>query len=334
MNAQAWIYVVIGFALVVAAAPYGFARSDTARRKAVDRLAKRIDLAVPTSPIEDERVGLRLAVRERCIAVGGGIGLVAAILAALFLPGFDQNNFSLLGIFILSLTGIGVGAGISALRTTRELPNDVPRIARLSSPTMGDYLIGLEYRGAIVMDVVGAAVTAVTLPLGFAFAELTWDRATLPVVVAILSIAALIGVLAVSRSILDRGQRAASVQELAWDDAIRSTALRDLITVPLALGFASAFVPLVTVVSGTRIVQPTSSADNLLSLGALALIAFLALCGIVVAVIVLASSPQRHYRRRLWPTPAGNTTAPVGDAANAATTTVADRSTATEGDVR
>lgn len=316
MNAQAWIYVIIGFVLVLAAAPYGFARTETARRKAVDRLAKRIDLAVPTSPIEDERIGLRLAVRERYIAVGGGVGLIVAILAALFLPGFNQNNFSLLGIFIISLTGIGVGAGLSALRTTRELPNDVPRIARLSSPTMSDYVIGLEYRGAIVTVIAGAVVTAVVVPLGFAFAELTWDRAILPIVVAILAVGALIGTLAISRSILDRGQRAGSVLDLAWDDAIRSTALRDLITVPLALGFAAALVPLVTVVSGARIVQPTTSVDNILSLVALGGIALFVFVGMIVAIVVLASSPQRHYRRRLWPTPAGNTatTAPVATA--------------------
>lgn len=324
MNAQAWIYVVIGYALVLAAAPYGFARTETARRKAVDRLAKRIDLAVPTSPIEDERIGLRLAVRERYIAVGGGVGLIVAILATLFLPGFDQNNFSLLGIFILSLTGIGVGAGLSALRTTRELPNDVPRIARLSSPTMSDYLIGLEYRGAIVTVIAGALVTAIVIPLGFAFAELTWDRAILPIAVAVLAIGALVGTLAISRSILDRGQRAGSVLELAWDDAIRSTALRDLITVPLALGFAAAFVPLVTVITGVRIVQPTTSADNLLTLVALGGIALFALVGVIVAIVVLASSPQRHYRRRLWPTPAGN----------AATTAPATTATQPEGDVR
>ncbi|RWZ68017.1 hypothetical protein ELQ92_01810 [Labedella populi] len=165
MTAHALIYIVIGFALVLAAAPYGFARTETARRKAVDRLARRIDLAVPTSPIEDERIGARLAVRERSIAVSGGIGLIAAVLAALFLPGFHQNDFSHLGIFIISLTGVGVGAGLNALRTTRELPDDVPRIARLSTPTMSDYLLGIEYRGAIVIVAVGAVVTAASVAL-------------------------------------------------------------------------------------------------------------------------------------------------------------------------
>lgn len=318
MTAQAWIYVIIGAMLVAAAAPYGFARTETARRKAVDRLAKRIDLAVPTSPIEDERIGLRLAVRERFIAIGGGAGLLVAILAALFLPGFDQNNFSLLGIFLISLTGIAVGAGLSARRTTRELPDDVPRIARLSSPTMSDYLLAVEYRGEIAAVVVGVIVTVAALPFGF-----TADQAVLPIVVAVLSIAALVAALLLSRSILDRGQRAGSVLELAWDDAIRAIALRDLMTVPLALGFSSALVPLVTLISDVRLVQPYDSPDNVIALGAMGLVSLLVFVGMILAIVVLASSPQRHYRRRLWPTPAGNvdaaatapaTAAPEGDA--------------------
>ncbi|RUR01900.1 hypothetical protein [Labedella endophytica] len=322
MTTLAWIYVLIGAALIVAAAPYGFARTETARRKAVDRLAKRIDLAVPTSPIEDERVGLRLAVRERFIAVGGGIGLIVAILAALFLPAFGRNDFTVLGIFLIALTGIGVGAGLSALRTTRELPSDVPRIARLSSPTIHDYLIPIEYRGAIGAVVLGVVVTIATLPLGF-----TWDQAILPIAVAAAAVVALVAALLLARSILDRGQRAGSVLELAWDDAIRAIALRDLMSVPLALGFASALVPLVTLISDVRLVQPYDSPGNMLALGAMGLVGLFAFVGMILAIVALASNPQRHYRRRLWATPAGNT-------APAAPTTAASTEAPAEGDVR
>lgn len=332
MTPQAWIYVIIGAALVVAAAPYGFARTDTARRKAVDRLAKRIDLAVPTAPIEEERIGLRLAVRERFIAIGGGIGLVVAILAALFLPSFDRNNFSLLGIFLISLTGIAVGAGLSARRTTRELPPDVPRIARLSSPTMSDYLIAVEYRGAIAAVIVGVIVTVAALPFGF-----TAGEAVLPIVVAALSVAALVAALLLARSILGRGQRAGSVLELAWDDAIRSIALRDLMTAPLALGFASALVPLVTLISDVRLVQPYDSPDNMVAVGAMGLVALLVFVAMILAIVALASSPHRHYRRRLWPTPAGNTApapAPTTAASATAASAAAPSGTLSEEDAR
>jgi hypothetical protein len=325
MTPQAWIYVVIGAALVVAAAPYGFARTETARRKAVDRLAKRIDLAVPTAPIEEERIGLRLAVRERFIAIGGGIGLVVAVLAALFLPGFDRNNFSLLGIFLISITGIAVGAGLSARRTTRELPSDVPRIARLSSPTMSDYLIVVEYRGAIAAVIVGVIVTITALAFGLAGGD-----AVLPLVVAAFSVAALVAALLLARSILGHGQRAGSVLELAWDDAIRAIALRDLMTVPLALGFASALVPLVTLISDVRLVQPYDSPDNVVAIGAMGLVGLLVLAGMILAIVALASSPHRHYRRRLWPTPSPTpASTPVPSASPAASAT-----TDTEGGAR
>jgi hypothetical protein len=318
MTAHAWIYVIIGAVLVVAAAPYGFARSETARRKAVDRLAKRIDLAVPTVPVEAERVGLRLATRERFIAVGGGIGLVAAVLAALFLPAFDRNNFSLLGIFLLSLVGIGVGAGLSALRTTRELPDDVPRIARLSSPTVRDYLMAFELNGAVVTVIVGVLITVVTLPFAVGSGALQVGEVVLPAVVALVAVVSLVAALVLARSIVQKGQRAGSVLELAWDDAIRSIALRDLISIPLAIGFASTLVPLVTVVSDIRLEQPYTSPDNMIAVGALAAIGAICLVGAVLAIVALAVAPQRHYRRRLWPEPAATSagsTASAGEAA-------------------
>lgn len=329
MTVQAWIYVIIGAVLIVAAAPYGFARTEVARRKAVDRLAKRIDLAVPTAPVEAERVGLRLATRERFIAIGGGIGLVAAILAALFLPGFDLNNFALLGIFLLSLAGIGVGAGASALRTTRELPNDVPRIARLTSPTMRDYIMGFELTGAIVTVIVGGLITLVTVPLAVAFGGLSTPDVVLPVVVAVLAVASLIAAILLARTIVEKGQRAGSVLELAWDDAIRSTALRDLITVPLALGFASTLVPLVTIVSDIRLASPYTGDDEMIAVAALIAIGAICFVGMILAIVSIAVAPHRHYRRRLWPTPAGGTT-PAGTTNGTTAATAA----ASEGDAR
>jgi hypothetical protein len=314
MDATAWIYIVFSAALVGAAAPYGFARTETARRKGVDRLARRIDLAVPTSRIEEERVGMRLAARERYIAIGGGIGLVVAVLATLFLPGFDRNNFSMLGIFLLTLTGIAVGAGISALTTTRELPDDVPRIARLSSPTLRDYVQPLEYGSAIAATVVAVLVTVVALPLGFVFGGLAGSDSVLPIVVTICALLSLMAALLVSRSILGRGQRAGSVLELAWDDAIRATALRDLVSVPLALGFAGSLVPLVTIVSGIRLVQPYTSVDNVLAVCAMIGVGAISLIGVILAIVSLAAKPQRRYRSRLWPEPAGNAQAASADA--------------------
>lgn len=326
-SASAWIYIVLGIALVAAAAPYGLARSTTARRKALDRFARRIDLALPTTPIEDERVGMRLAARERFIAIGGGIGIGIAVLATVLLPSFHDDAFSLLGIFALTIAGIGFGAALSAFATTRELPNDVPRIARLSTPTLRDYLPALEYVGTIVVVVGAVVVPIVALPIGLLYTGLDPADTVTPIVLSFLAVASLVAVLFVARRLLDRGQRAGSTLELAWDDAIRATALRDLISVPLILGFAGMLVPLVTIINDVRVVRPYTDVDNVIAVGSVIVVCIVTFVALIAAIVSATSKPDRHYRARLWPTPdspvpsdgaapSGDSTAPraTGDA--------------------
>ncbi len=304
-----WAFMVVAAIIVISAAPYGFARKESVRRKALDRFAKRIDLALPSSPVEDERVGARLAIRERSIAIGGGLGLLAAINACLFMPGFGEYGFAVLGTFILALVGVAGGAAVSALTTTRDLPGDVPRIARLTTPTVRDYLPPLESVSATVSVALGVASTGAAIVAGVAISGASVADFVLPLVVAALAVVSVVAVSAVSRRIVERGQRAGSTLELAWDDAIRSTALRDLIGVPLILGLAAILVPMVVLIEDIPLVQPYSSADNVLVFVAMGVVGLVLLVALTIALVSVSSRPERHYRRRLWPLPERQATA-------------------------
>ncbi|RWZ52740.1 hypothetical protein ELQ90_02000 [Labedella phragmitis] len=307
-----WAFVAVAVAIVISAAPFGFARSTTARRKALDRLAKSVNLAVPTARDEDERIGARLATRERCIAIGGGLGIVAAILASFFVPGFGDYGFASMGVFILALVGVAAGAAVSALSTTRDLPSDVPRIARLTTPTVRDYLPRLESVSATVAVALAVVATVAAIVTATTTMDANIGAFALPIVITVLAVASLVGVALVSRRIVERGQRAGSTLELAWDDAIRSTALRDLIGVPLILGFAGVLVPMVVLIEDVPLRQPYTSADNIVAIVAMGVVGLVVLIGLVVAIVSVASRPQQYYRRRLWPLPERTATAGTG----------------------
>lgn len=304
-----WAFIALAVVIVISAAPFGFARSATARHKALDRLARRVNLAVPTDAREEERIGARLATRERSIAIGGGIGILAAILASLLLPGFGAYNFSVMGVLILALVGVAGGAAVSALSTTRELPADVPRIARLTIPTVRDYLPRLESITATVAVTLAVVTTIAAITAGLTTTTALVADFALPIIVTVLAVLALVGVAVLSRRIVERGQRAGSTLELAWDDAIRSTALRDLIGVPLVLGFAGMLVPLVVLIEDVPLTQPYMSENNVVAIVAMGAVGFVVVVALGVAIASAASRPHQYYRRRLWPLPEREATA-------------------------
>jgi hypothetical protein len=109
-----------------------------------------------------------------------------------------------------------------------------------------------------------------------------------------------------SRRLLDQPQAAGSTLELAWSDAIRARILRDVVTAPLAIGTYASL--------GVLLAASSTIADPALGntfVGVLGLVMW----GLLVAAIVsVASRPQRHFRRRLWPEEDASGIATVGAA--------------------
>lgn len=271
-------------------------RAATARR-----FARSIDLDLP--PTLAPAIGRRLAVRELA-AMGTGLLLgwgSVAMLAAAIDP--DDAGLLLAAAFLTFLLGHAIGNGVTAWwEVTRPVAPTGPRVARATVLTQGDYVAPVERLGARVLVAVSVVValgvlvaddagwfTGVTLP---AF----WIAAALVTPPALLAAHELL-----AARLVRRPQPAGSALDLAWDDAMRSQTLRDMVTVPLAAG---AYAPLAVLGAlGEQLdgAWPRSVVFDIVHGALFVLLAAL----LVAAVIAMALRPQRHFRERLWPRPVG-----------------------------
>lgn len=283
------IAVVLGaFALVAGLWTWGRGRRFWTRS-----FARSAGLALPDAlaPL----IVPRIMRTVRASALGGAVGEALAIGGALLLAGSGLPAIALvLGGF---LSGAGVGAAIAAVGTPRPLGAEERRYARGAAVTVRDYLSPLELVGARVVVV----LAVLAWPAGV-FADIAGMRSgsASSVVVGLLvllSVLALVLFEVGARRVLGRGQPAGSETELAWDDALRASALRSLVTAPLCLGLWT------TILIGGRFLditgdQPPRSpgwwVGEVLTLASLVAL-------VAVLVIALISRPQHHYLRRLWP---------------------------------
>ena len=274
----AWLvlFVILGALTLVPA----YARYSALRR------AYRLGITLPAN-LEAE-VAHRLMARQRGAAIGGG--LLTALAAAAFTWELGVDNGSdQTGLFIVgaAFAGIGIGASVAALAGRPAAHPDRVRVARSNAVTVRDYVAPLELVGA--RAVVIAAV--VVLIVGAVLAATGSDIGLYPIAFfAVFGAVSLAVFEVVSRRIIDRPQPAGSTAELVWDDAVRASTLRDLVTAPLALGAyclifgvfgvtgTDAPVLVVTIVGGV----------------------FLALL-VAAAIVTIATRPDGYFLRRLWP---------------------------------
>ena len=185
-----------------------------------------------------------------------------------------------------AFAGLAVGVAISAARTSAPLDPEAVKYARPSAVALSDYVAPLERTGGRI--VVGlAVVTLIT-------AVLAGARISVPLIaLTALAVAALLVFEVAGRRIVDRAQPAQSPSDLRWDDAVRSSVLRDMITAPIILGADA-----VVVAAGALI-------DHLLSGSDVANVILVIACFAVAAALATAaitSRPQRYFLSRLWPT--------------------------------
>lgn len=268
--------------------------AQSARR--ADAYARAVDLAL--DPALAPTVARRLQRRERAGAVGTLVGGVAAAAAMAPLADDDTGAYQVLALVLGMMAGNACGQGLATWRETRRPGPAGPRVARVAVPAHGDYVAPHERVGAWVTAGIGVVVGVVFL-LAPRPAALTGP---LPVGLAVVAIvlpplAVLLDEL-VARRLLDRPQVAASATELAWDDALRARALRDLVGVPLSTGFFAAASVLGVAGDGLTGGWPANPAVGVVSGSYLLLL----MGGVVMAVVTEAARPRRHFRRRLWPT--------------------------------
>ena len=292
------LVILVAAGAIYAAVVVVRSRDPRTRLAAAHARARRLDLRL--DPELEEGVALRLARRE-VAGVVTALVLVAAVSAWLLARGLpDTYGPVIIWLVLTDFLGHAIGmAAVGWWEASRPAPPG-PRVARPTEVTIGDYVAPIERRGLWVAAVVALGVAALPVMLRGAGAL---DPG--PVADGTALLAAVVPLLAVglvelgSRAVLAQRQVASSALALAWDDALRSVALRDILTFGLML------------VVMTPLVLLSHLADNLEGgwpgNAALGLVMGLSLVLVVaagaVAVVALLQEPQRWFRRRLWPDP-------------------------------
>jgi len=254
-------------------------------RYSVLRYAQRLELRLP-SHLEGV-MGRRLMARMRAGAIGAAVFVAAssASLAWLVEPDIRSN---LVGLLVIgaAFVGIGVGTAVAALAASSSVAPDQPRVARAGAVAVKDYLAPVELVGARVV-VAGAVLLLVWVTVFTSrYASVDYVGITMFSIFGVLS---LVLFEVASRRIVDQSQPAGSTAELVWDDAIRASALRDLVTAPLALGVYSLLFGFVSV----------ADANGDVVFGLLGGIVFVTL--LAAAIVSRVTRTQSYFVRRLWP---------------------------------
>lgn len=279
MTLVPWIF--LAFLIMIASVPITGGRR-TVNEKALAKLARKQGL--PIAPTLRQAVVDRVAARENASLRWGIGGLVTGVVVALILR-FVTGTDALDAIYVMfsAALGLSIGSYRGVIATSRTPDPDAPRVARSRSTELSDYTTPPErfatsaVPAAVVLAVIGAMVIWWLAPLRPAGGMLVPAVMIAGGVVLI----SLIVLLARARSVvLDHPQRANNDLELAWDDALRTLAIRDLQDSAIASGLMGTFV--VLVLAGSWVISPEARA------GAEALTMNLGLLALAVGVICWA----------------------------------------------
>ncbi|EYR62382.1 hypothetical protein N866_09010 [Actinotalea ferrariae CF5-4] len=288
--------LVVALVWLLLAAQLGRRAADPRRAlAAAHALARTVDLAL-AGPTESAVVA-RCRARDRAAAIGMAVGVVVAA-AALLATRPDQIVLPVIVTALAGGIGAAAGQGFVAWKESGvTVPPEEVRIARTSTPDVADYVAPLERGSAAVA---AAAPAGALLALG-ASTRLGGDLPGMPwapaVVLACLPVVLLVLAQVAGRRLVARPQPARTTLELAWDDALRARALRDLVGVVVAGGAGLAFVAIWLASGRADGGWPANVAVGVTSGLTIALSTALA----VGALAGLVVRPERHVRRALWP---------------------------------
>jgi hypothetical protein len=284
------ILFLLSTAMIVCATVSG------ARRAMASRLAVTVGLAVE----ESVRRSIEIAQCRRLTgaAVGGAFGTVMATWFVL-LVGADRAGPA--SLFLIGAYAVGAALGRAAASATGEIAKPVVGIhlANARHRDLRDYIPRWERivtRTSVVMSLVVFALEMVlplltTQNIGRVFPE-TFSVAAL---ITLFAIVALIGFEVGGRLIVRVHQIQGSATSLAWDDVLRSAAVRDLAAGAFLLGAFGTFFGLQEIVMG---LSPLGSPLIATVVG------FNLVGGIAVvaaAIEVFLPRPRRHILRRRYP---------------------------------
>lgn len=281
MNTSAWIVAAVVAAFGIAYLVGSLRPAQRTQR--AEAFARSVGL--PLSDALRPVVTSRIALRQR----GGAAGLVVGVVASAFLLNADQSSgeqyattFLLIGG---AFAGAAIGVAIAASRVSAPLDPHAVKYARPSAVALSDYVAPLERTGVRVVVVLAAATLAAALAFGAAVSGVL-------VALGVLGVAALVFFEIAGRRIVARAQPAQSPADLTWDDAVRASVLRDMVTAPIILGADT------VVVAGGALIDHVFAGSEAARI-ALVIVCFAA--AITLAIAAITSRPQRYFLTRLWP---------------------------------
>ncbi|MGV8880833.1 MAG: hypothetical protein ACOH19_01655 [Rhodoglobus sp.] len=285
------MWIAAGIVTVVFVVSFGLTLTQGSRERSIERLGRSVGLAVPESL--KTQLAARNATRARSASVGVLIGTAVIILAILLgivptspAPESTGDLWMLVGG---SIAGLAIGAAVAALRTKPVVPEG-ERFARSGAVTLEDYLAPVDLVGARVAAVLSVIVSVIAGVLLATGAIVMTPALIVAGLVVALGLAGLVMFEIVGRRILDHALPVGSPAELAWNDALRARSMRDVVTVPLCLGMWGSLAVLLAIAYTEPFTIVASVA---------AVVVFASL--LAAAFVSIASRPQQHFLRRLWP---------------------------------
>ncbi len=244
---------------------------------------------LPVQSAYDCGAARRLLRREHAAVLGSGMIWMAALPYLVWSSAETKSEASWFPISFVVMIVIGIAARpltLAALlcwEVTRRQRLRGPRVARLSTPSVADYVRPLSvWTSRVILGLAVPCVAAYVWKTQSHQANKTslGDAQTLVIVAA--SLIALILVEAISRRLVSLPQPATSPLQLQWDDAIRAIQLDELHSAATLFGVLLLTISL-NVLYGGAVVGFT-------------------LVGAVI-VLALTGDTSARYRRRLWPAP-------------------------------
>jgi hypothetical protein len=264
------------------------------RAFAARRFGHAVWLAMPHDDLLAS-VERRLSRRAVAGALGGlaALPVVVAVLSLVEPPAPQDSDFAATFVLVGGyFAGIAVGSAANALTEPRAAREASVNYARAQAVELSDYVAPLERQGARIAVALSVVLGGVLSVLAATIGDSRGSGFLGAFIIVGLGLLSLVLFEVGSRRLLSRGRPASSPTELAWDDALRASALRDLVTAPIALGTYG------LLALGGELANGYGGATSVV--GTTVLIAIV-VAGFAALVAATVTRPQRYYLRRLWP---------------------------------
>jgi hypothetical protein len=289
-------WLVSGGLIVLSIAVLTCARLGGPRKLVVRRLVSSIGL--PVDERADQAVGAAQGRRAVGIAIGGVVGTVSATWFV-WLVGADRDGPAPLFLIGAYAVAASLGRAVASISGEAKKLGGTDHVAHVRFRNLSDYIPGWERVAARTM--VGVAIATLSFEMALPWiatddlGQVFPETFSVAAAATLLAVVALIGFEVGGRLILRVRQSQGSELGLAWDDLLRSFAVRDLATAAFLLGTFGVFFAVQEVLMAMNPLDPPfiASAAGFNLVGTFVVIA--------AALESLLPRPRQHILRRRHP---------------------------------